>query len=70
VGPVVLISIGLVTLGVIVMAMGHRQVVHTTPLIEVLPDRNADVNMIQNEINTANVLVAHREMSASQTPPS
>lgn len=61
--PIVIIGAGLVALGVIVFAMGHRQVVHTAPLIQVLPSYEADTSNIQNMINTINQIAAQRELS-------
>lgn len=67
--PVILIGAGLVTLGVVVFSLGHRQVVHTTPLVQVVPSYQADISQVQNMINTANVISGRRD-SAPVTPSS
>jgi hypothetical protein len=44
------------------MAMGHRQAVHTTPLVQVMPSYKADVSNIKNMIGTINTISAAREL--------
>jgi hypothetical protein len=66
--PIVIVLVGLVAMGVVVMAMGHRQVVHTTPLIQAVPSYAADASRITNLINTTNAIAAHQQMSHTLTP--
>lgn len=63
--PVLIVAAGLVILGVTVLAMGHRQVVHTTPLIQVMSSYKADTSNITNAINAINALAAHRELATT-----
>lgn len=69
--PIIIIGTGLVLFGVIVLSMGHRQVVHTAPLVQVMPSYSADEAIITNEIGTIHALSAMKELaSTAQTPPS